>query len=80
MLYFCKGGKVMSVSEQIKNIRQQSLMSQSDFANALGVSFSTVNRWENGKTLPTYRAMKSLENFCKGKAIDFIGLKNEWKD
>ncbi len=70
----------MSVSEQIKNIRQQSLMSQSDFANALGVSFSTVNRWENGKTLPTYRAMKSLENFCKGKAIDFIGLKNEWKD
>ena len=69
----------MSVAEKIKEIRQQSLMSQSDFANALGVSFSTVNRWENGKTLPTYRAMNSLEKFCKEKTIDFSKLKIEWK-
>ena len=76
---FAKGGRLVSVAEKIKEIRQQSLMSQSDFANALGVSFSTVNRWENGKTLPTYRAMNSLEQFCKEKTIDFSKLKIEWK-
>lgn len=70
----------MAVSDKIKEIRQQSLMSQSDFADSLGVSFSTVNRWENGKTLPTYKAMKSLEGFCMERSIDFTELKTEWKD
>lgn len=70
----------MAVSNQIKEIRQQSLLSQVDFAKAIGVSFSTVNRWENGKTLPTYKAMKNLEKFCVKMAIDFSPLKKEWKD
>ena len=38
----------MRFSNAIKEIRKQCLMSQSDFAKALGVSFSTVNRWETG--------------------------------
>lgn len=36
-------------SEEIKTIRQKSLLSQEAFAQALGVSFTTVNRWETGK-------------------------------
>jgi superfamily II DNA or RNA helicase len=39
-------------SEQIKSIRTQLRMSQQAFAVALGVSFATVNRWENGKAKP----------------------------
>jgi hypothetical protein len=39
-------------SEQIKTIRNQLGMSQQAFAAALGVSFATVNRWENGKAKP----------------------------
>lgn len=70
----------MTVSKRIKEMRQQSLMSQSDFAKSIGVSFSTVNRWENGKTLPTYKTMKNLEEFCKRMSIDFSQLKKEWKD
>lgn len=39
-------------SEQIKTVRTQLRMSQQAFAAALGVSFATVNRWENGKAKP----------------------------
>jgi superfamily II DNA or RNA helicase len=39
-------------SEQIKIIRNRLKMSQQAFAVALGVSFATVNRWENGKAKP----------------------------
>lgn len=48
----------MNCAETLKKIRQQCLLSQKDFADALGVSFSTVNRWENGKTVPNYKDLK----------------------
>ena len=64
----------------IKEIRKQCLMSQSDFAKVLGVSFSTVNRWETGKTLPTYKAMKNIEIFCTNNNINFEELKEAWKE
>lgn len=38
--------------EAIKELRNQLRMSQEAFAEALGVSFATVNRWENGKAKP----------------------------
>ena len=38
--------------DQIKQIRHQLKMSQQAFASALGVSFATVNRWENDKAKP----------------------------
>ena len=61
----------MSFRQDIKNIRQKSLMSQMEFAKALGVSFSTVNRWECGKSKPSYKAMKQIDDFCKANKIDF---------
>ena len=39
-------------SEQIKNLRKQLGLSQEAFADKLGVSFATVNRWENEKAKP----------------------------
>jgi DNA-binding XRE family transcriptional regulator len=30
-------------------------MGQEDFAKELGVAFSTINLWENGKTKPNYK-------------------------
>ena len=61
----------MSFSTSIKKVRLDVLMSQKEFAEALGVSFSTVNRWENGKGLPTFTAMKAIDAFCKERGIDF---------
>lgn len=61
----------MSFASDIRNVRQQSLMSQEAFAQALGVSFTTVNRWESGKSKPNYKAMKQIDEFCKTNNIDF---------
>ena len=51
----------MSFSYDIKAIRQNSLLSQEAFAQVLGVSFTTVNRWEAGKSKPSYKTMKLID-------------------
>ena len=61
----------MSFSKDIKRVRQNSLLSQEAFAQALGVSFTTVNRWESGKSKPSYKAMKNIDEYCKENNIDF---------
>ena len=40
------------LSYKLLKIRQNLLLSQEDLAEKLGVSFATVNRWENGHSLP----------------------------
>lgn len=66
----------MSFSEDVKTIRQQSLMSQEAFAQAIGVSFTTVNRWETGKCKPSYKTVKQLCDFCKENNITINIAKN----
>lgn len=61
----------MSFSNDIKNVRKKALLSQETFAQALGVSFTTVNRWETGKCKPSYKGMKIIDEFCKKHSIDF---------
>lgn len=61
----------MNFSEKIKQIRQQQFLSQEAFAKELGVSFATVNRWESGKTRPTYKTMKLIDGYCRINNIDF---------
>lgn len=61
----------MSLAENIKAIRQKCYLSQEAFAKELGVSFATVNRWEAGKTKPTYKTMKSLNDYCRKNGIPF---------
>lgn len=42
-------------------LRQQLRMTQEEFAHALGVTVSTVNRWENGHVAPSRLARKAME-------------------
>ncbi len=51
-------------SERVKKVRSQLNLSQEDLAHAIGVSFATVNRWENGKSSPSKLARKSFDTFC----------------
>lgn len=59
----------MTIGQQIKTVRLKLHMSQTEFAMLFGVSFATVNRWENGKTKPNYRALRALDQLCKEKNI-----------
>ena len=61
----------MVSAEYLKMIRQQSIMSQEDFAKEIGVSFSTVNRWETGKSSPNYKTIKKIKDYCDRQGIKF---------
>lgn len=39
----------MNYPNMIKELRMTMLLTQQEFAEKCGVSFETVNRWENGK-------------------------------
>ncbi len=52
-------------SNTVKEVRRKLALSQEELAHALGVSFATVNRWENGKTVPSKLAQRQFEQFCK---------------
>jgi putative transcriptional regulator len=55
--------------ELVKDVRSQLGLSQEDLAHALGVSFATVNRWENAKTSPSKLALRQFNAFCKSNKI-----------
>jgi transcriptional regulator with XRE-family HTH domain len=50
-------------AETVHGVRHQSGISQEELAHELGVSFSTISRWENGKTIPLKLARKQFEAF-----------------
>ena len=52
-----------NLPELVKEVRRQLGISQEDLARELGVSFATVNRWENGKSQPSKLARAQFDNF-----------------
>jgi transcriptional regulator with XRE-family HTH domain len=53
----------------IKKLRQFAGLSQQAFGEKLGVTFATINRWENGKATPNNLAQTKLYDFCKENNI-----------
>ena len=51
----------------VKEVRRQLSLSQEDLARELGVSFATVNRWENEQSKPSRLAKAQLDAFCAKK-------------
>ena len=68
----------MDLSNEIKIIRTQAFLTQEAFAKELDVAFSTVNRWESGKTHPNLSAMKKINEFCNSHDISFGELQTAW--
>ena len=60
----------MTFPEVLKSIRKQCNYTQEQFARELNVSFSTINRWENGRSVPSVLAKIQLLEYCKRKCID----------
>lgn len=61
----------MKSSEIIKNIRRRLSLSQGELAEKLGVSFATVNRWENERCEPSQIAVNAIKNLCACNDIDY---------
>jgi len=61
----------MNFGEKIKAVRKKLFLSQEAMAKELGVSFSTLNRWENGKFEPNYTAQKAFHEYCVKNNVIF---------
>ena len=53
----------------IKQIRTYLNISQTELAEQLNVTFTTVNRWENGRAVPNKLAQAQLYDLCKAKSV-----------
>lgn len=60
----------MKYPEAIKKLRIKMLMTQIEFAEFLGVSFGTVNRWERDKFEPTMKIRRKLAPLFKENNIE----------
>jgi putative transcriptional regulator len=50
----------MKYANKIKTLREKMVLTQTELANELGVSISTVNRWENSKFEPTIKTKRKI--------------------
>ena len=49
------------LAEMIKELRRKLSLTQEQFAAEVGVTWSTVNRWENGRGRPSPLATRRIE-------------------
>lgn len=51
----------LEISDLVRELRQRLGLTQEQFAANLGVTFPTINRWENQKSKPSKMAMMLIE-------------------
>ena len=71
------GNIVTSFRFIVKKVRILQQLSQEDFARELNVSFTTINRWENGKSHPSKMAVTLFSNYCQKNKIIISDLEQE---
>lgn len=52
---------------EIRELRKRLGLTQEEFAHAVAVTFSTVNRWENGHAKPSKLARRAIEALATRK-------------
>lgn len=52
-------------------LRSERRISQRQLAEELNVSFTSVNRWENGRTMPNKMTVFVIRKYCEGHGLDF---------
>ncbi len=57
----------MDIVKQLELYRLENRVTQDELAKEIGVNFSTVSRWLNGKTKPNKIQQYHIEKFLKGK-------------
>ncbi len=53
------------IAELIRKLRNRLNLSQESFSARLGVSFRSVNRWENGHSLPSPMALNLIREMLQ---------------
>ena len=66
----------MNYQRLVKELREKLILTQQEFANLLGVSFASINRWETGRHEPTIKVKRKIVELCKENSIDLEGKNN----
>ncbi len=62
------------IPQLIREFRQRTGLTQEKFAAKLGVTFPTINRWENGRARPSPLAMQRIEELLRSMGDDGADL------
>ena len=66
----------MEFKDKVKAVRASLFITQEHLAKELGCTLTTVNRWENGKKLPSFILEQKFKKFCKDNGINLDELQN----
>ena len=70
----------MTLSQKVRYIRAERLLSQQECADAVGVSYSTVSRWEREHRKPQAKAIGKLMIWCKNNGVDLSDVEENYDD
>jgi len=59
----------MDIVKELEHYRLENRVTQEELANEIGVNFSTVSRWLNGKTTPNKIQQYHIEKFLGRKNV-----------
>jgi len=60
-------------SQSIRDLRSRLGMTQEEFAHAIAVTVSTVNRWENAHAEPSKLAWKAIRDLARQRGLPSTG-------
>jgi len=53
------------ISRLVRELRERTGLTQEKFAAKLGVTYPTINRWENGRAKPSPLALKQIKDLLR---------------
>ncbi len=62
-------------AQLVRELRQRLGLTQEKMAARLGVTFPTINRWENGRAKPSPLALKQIEDLLVGLGDNGLDLR-----
>ena len=65
-----------NIPRLVRELRKRTGLTQEKFAAKLGVTFPTINRWENGRAKPSPLAMQKIEELLRSmgeQGSDLLG-------
>ena len=68
---------MINYQKAVKELRDKLIMTQQEFADYLGVSFASINRWESGTNKPTTVAKRKIVELCNKNNIELESENNE---
>ncbi len=67
-----------STSDLVRELRARLGLTQEKFAARLGVTFPTINRWENGRANPSPLALKQIDDLLAVLGEDGQDLRTQY--